>query len=924
MKRAFFTIMFAISIFTFSQLSAQSIKGKVVDANNSEPLVGATIKVVGTKLGAVADLAGTYQIDDLLPGMYDLKVSYIGYDDKTIKSVQVKSNDFVKLDVVLQIDGLTTDIIVVESNTSLANEQALLVEQKNSDKVQDGISEQQMKRAPDAAASDVLRRVIGVNIVNDKFVYVRGTSDRYSLTTLNGVQLPSTESDRKSFSFDLFPANLLENIIIAKTFTPDMPGNFSGGLVQVMTKDFPDQFTLNYNVGIGMNNNTSNKDFLTYSAGQNKVLFFNTGLDDGGRLLPSSIPANRLINTNYSSQELSDYSKLFQNNWGQSNRKAPFNANMQFAVGNNFNIGNNPLGFYAAYSYKTAYTNQDVSRNQYNNDLTTLESFEGRNSEFSVLNGGIFNLSYKIGDNNKFGLKSTYTINSEDITTNLEGTKLLTSEDNKDFKLYQTKFSERQLFSSILSGEHFVEKLGKLNMRWNVSYAVGKKREPDVKTMTYERLAGTTDEYNARMGSVADSDGGGRLFLELQDIMRNGALDFNLPFIKVMGHQSKLKFGLYGANTSRNFDARSFAPKLNGFFSYIPYLPLESIFGENNLGPDKILYEELTRESDKYTASEENAAGYVMVDVPMNKFRFIGGIRYEYNRQQVSTLGRINEPIKADLLNRDILPSLNVVYALGEKMNIRGSLSQTVSRPELREIAPFGYIDYITGVKISGNPNIQRSLVHNYDIRYELYPNAGEIFSLSLFYKKFSSPIEEIYSPGQNNPEKTFDNARSGAENYGIELEMRKKLGFIGKLFSNYTFNANLTFLNSSVDLKDLQSISTEKTRRMQGQSPYTVNLGLFYDNYELGTSLNLLYNRFGSRISEVGNNGFSDIYEQGNDIVDFSASKRIFERFEIKFSVKDILNQEKLYYQDVSGIEKIVRKYDSGTRFALTFGYKL
>ena len=234
------------------------------------------------------------------------------------------------------------------------------------------------------------------------------------------------------------------------------------------------------------------------------------------------------------------------------------------------------------------------------------------------------------------------------------------------------------MFSTNLSGEHFVQKLGKLNVKWNASYSVGKKNEPDVKTMTYEREAGTTDPYNARMGSVADSDGGGRLFIGLKDIMRSGGLDFNLPFIKVNGHQSKLKFGLYAANTTRNFDARSFAPKLNGFFGLIPFLPLDQIFDVNNLGTNKILYEELTRESDKYSANEENAAGYVMVDVPINKFRFIGGVRFEYNRQQVSTLGRINEPIKADLLNRDVLPSLNVVYALGENMNLRGSISQTV------------------------------------------------------------------------------------------------------------------------------------------------------------------------------------------------------------------------------------------------------
>ena len=924
MKRALITILLTLSVYTFTDLSAQTIRGKVTDAVDSSPLVGATIKIEGTKLGAVADVDGTYEIENVSEGVYILKISYIGYNDKVISGIEVKGNNVIDLNISLTVDGLTTEEIVIEANTTLANEQAMLVEQKNSDKVQDGISEQQIKRAPDAAASDVLKRVIGVNIVNDKYVYVRGTSDRYSLTTLNGVQLPSTETEKKSFSFDLFPSNLLENIIVSKSYTPDQPGNYSGGLVQVSTKDFPDQFTFNYNLGVGLTDNTTNQNFLTYNAGQHKFLFFNTGLDDGGRQLPSQFPEDRLINTTYTAEQLSDYSKLFRNNWAQNNRQAPFNANTQIAVGNNFNVGSNPLGFYAAYSYRTGFLNQDVSRAQYNNDLSTLESFDGRNSEFAVLNGGILNLNYKMGGNNKIGLKTTYTINSEDITTYLEGSKLLTSEDNKDFRLYQTKFSERQLFSSILSGEHFIEDAGKLSVKWNASYNVGKKNEPDVKTMMYERLTGTEDVFNARMGSIADSDGGGRLFMELKDIMRNASVDFSIPFIKVMRQQSKLKFGLYASGTSRNFDARNFAPKLSGFYTYIPYLPLNEIFAENNIGPDRINYEELTRESDKYTAGEENYAGYLMVDIPMDKLRVIGGLRYEYNRQQVSTLGRINEPIKADLLNRDILPSLNIVYSLTESMNIRGSASQTVSRPELREIAPFGYVDYITGLKTSGNPNIQRSLVNNYDLRYEYYPNAGEIFSASIFYKSYSSPIEEIYSPGQNNPEKTFDNARGGAYNYGIELEVRKKLGFISRVFTDFTINANVSLINSSVNLENLQTVSTEKTRRMQGQSPYTINLGLFYDNYELGTSVNLLYNKFGRRISEVGNNGFNDIYEDGNDVIDFSVSKKLLERFEIRLTVKDLLNQEKLYTQDISGFEKIVRKYESGTRFAVTLGYKL
>ena len=409
------TYLFTILFITSASSYAQSIKGKIIDETNSDVLIGATVKIEGTKFGAITDLEGTYIIDNLTPGVYNILVSYIGYSDKLVKGIEIKANENIKLDVPLMLADLTTEEIVVEASLTLSNEKALLIEQKNSDKVTDGISEQQIKRAPDAAASEVLKRVIGVNIVNDKFVFVRGTSDRYSLTTLNGVQLPSTETDKKSFSFDMFPSSLIENIIISKSYTPDQPGNYSGGLVQVNTKDFPDGLTLNYNMSLSLNDNTTNKDFRTYNAGQDKFLFLNTGMDDGGRLLPSNIPGNRMTNSNYSQEELTEFSKSFRNNWSQSTRKAPFNTNLQLSLGNNFNLFDNPLGVFIAYSYRTGFSNTDMTRTQYNIDLSTLEDIGGRNSEFSVLNGGIVNLNYKIGDNNKIGLKTTYSVNSEDV-----------------------------------------------------------------------------------------------------------------------------------------------------------------------------------------------------------------------------------------------------------------------------------------------------------------------------------------------------------------------------------------------------------------------------------------------------------------------------------------------------------------------------
>ena len=245
------TAFLIIIIFLFaSVVSAQSIKGKVIDATNSEPLVGATIKIVGTNTGAISDVDGTYSVEGIDAGIYDVKVTYIGYTSKLFKSINVSKGGVVKLNVVMEVDGLTTDVIIVEATLTMANEQALLIEQKNSDNVQDGISEQQIKRAPDAAASDVLKRITGISIVNDKYVFVRGTSERYNNTTLNGVLLPSTDPDKKSFSFDLFPSNLLENVIVSKTFTPDQSANYSGGLVQINTKDFPDDLTMNYSLSV--------------------------------------------------------------------------------------------------------------------------------------------------------------------------------------------------------------------------------------------------------------------------------------------------------------------------------------------------------------------------------------------------------------------------------------------------------------------------------------------------------------------------------------------------------------------------------------------------------------------------------------------------------------------------------------------------
>lgn len=922
----FFLLFFSYCTYSFSQ----EIKGKVLDAGNSEPLIGATVKVIEDKTGASTDLDGTYSVQLSKAGVYTVEFSYVGYKVYTVKNVEVKPGEITKLDASLSADGVATEEILIEGSTSLANENTLLLEQKNSTKISDGISEQQMKRAPDAAASDVLKRVIGVSIVNDRFVNVRGTNERYNNTTLNGVIIPSTEPDKKAFSFDLFPSNLLENIVIAKSFTAELPGNFSGGLVELNTKEFPEALTFNFTTGGSLLNGSSLKNnFLSYNAGQSKILFFNSGLDDGGRSLPSVIPDNPVTGAN-------DFGKDFKNNWAQNTSRAPVNGNFQISVGNKIDFLKNPLGIILAYSYRNGFKTEDYERNEYIGDTTKFVHFLGQKSSYNVSNGGIANLSYKLGDYNKISFKNTFSISSEDVTEYSEGYRILSfTQGDEDRKNYRTAFSERKLISSQLTGSHYLGKFNGLNLTWRGSYSESHRDEPDTKTAYYRKEYNSEDPYIIPITVIPNSNVGRRFFSTLLDINRSAGLDAEMNFFKLKNEtQSKVKYGVLANTTTRNFRARSFEPyRRGGFFNSTQ--PIETVFDPNNFADGTLTMTEVTNNADRYNAEENLLAGYVSFEVPYKKFRLVAGMRYESNQQKLEGFDRTSlapKPINVDVKSVDIMPGLNLTYFVNENTNLRFSASQTVSRPELRELAPFGYVDFVTDGDVSGNPDLKSCLIQNYDVRYEIFPAAGEIFSVSAFYKHFNRPIERVIVPTITTPAPayTFENAEDGAVNYGIEIEARKNLGFLSKKLTNFLINGNIAFINSQVDLQGTSSAGTETKRRLQGQAPYAINLGLYYDNFDLGTSLNLLYNRSGDRIAEVGRRGFNDVYEKGRDLLDFSATQRFFKNFEVKFSIKDLLNEDERYTQKVTLnretdelVEKDVRTVRSGTSYSLSFGYK-
>lgn len=927
----FIKVLFLVTaaLLTNSVAFSQGITGKVSDAYFSDPLPGAIVRIPDLNVGVETDLDGNYEIKGIKAGTYTVEVSYVGYNTKQISGVIVRSGELTKLDIALNSDdGIVTDEITIEATTSSANEQAMLLEQKNSGKVQDGISSQQIKRAPDSQASDVLKRVIGVNIVDNKFVFVRGTSERYSNTTLNGVELPSTESDKKSFSFDLFPSNLLDNIIIAKSYTPDKPANFSGGLVQLTTIEFPEAFTLKLSTSGAYNTNTTGDDFYEYDAGEKKFLFLNLGIDNGDRKMPSTIPDFRVDRLNLNKQQIKTIGQSFRNDWVAEGSSAPPNSGLQISVGNRMDILENPFGYFAAYTYGSSFQNQDIDRTEYQQNGDLEQNYSGLNSQYAVKWGAILNTSYKIGSNSKISLKNSYVLNSKDEVQTLEGYFI---PQDYDRMLYSSKFSEKTVFSTLLEGSHFINELNKINFTWRGSYSESYSHEPDRKTMTYQRQTGTTDPFAAPIAVTNNPsiNSGGRFFSDLNDFNRSFESNIEMPLHILKGIDSKTKFGVYANGKKRSFNARLFAPYFTSATNIfernrINGLGLDSIFMAENFDTTKLYMGEFTRPSDNYQAEENNYAGYLMFDIPVDKFRFIIGSRLESNEQVLTTFKDDGTPLNINLKNNDILPSVNAIYTLNDNTNIRASYFQSISRPELRELAPFGFVDFNTNIFVFGNPDLRRTLIRNYDIRYELFPEAGEIMSVSVFYKHIDAPIERIFdaSSGSDTKSMTFKNAENGADNYGVEFEVRKNLGFIGKIFNQITFNGNLTLINSKVDISGLGGSQTKTERRLQGQSPYTINLGLYYDNSVTGTSVNLLYNRSGNRISEVGINELGDVEENGKNLLDFSVSQKFLTKFSGKLSIGNLLGENDIYTQEIQSIVRTVRTFKRGTNISLTLGY--
>ncbi len=926
-KIIFLCLCLPLSVVLFSQ--QVRLNGKIINKNN-EAVAGATISVPGIERSFAADIEGRFSITLDAAKKHNLTVSSAGYSTKIVEGIELKPYE--ENSIVVTLETSTLQEVVIRTSVRKESTSALINFQRNNTAVSSGIAADFIKRTPDKNTGEILKRVSGTSIQENKFVVVRGLGDRYNTAFLNGAQLPSSEPDKKAFSFDVIPSSVVDNIVINKTATPDLTGEFAGGLIQVSTRDVPANNFLSGGISLGFNTQSVFKDFIHNERSSTDKF----GFSDDRRSIPSGFPVNRqsyntVLNNPEGREQQIAYSKLFRDDvYGETVTIAgPVQTyNLAWGTGKKYK-NNSSLGTVVSILYRKTELLYEVERALYEQDGNPLLSFNDRQNKYNVNIGAMANIAY-IKGRHKISFKNLFN-------QYLEDNYYVRSGPNTDrggmVDLRSSVMNQRTFYTGILEGNHRLTSHN-LKLYWNAAYSYNNKEQPDLRTSAYFSPAFNNGTY------LWDQDDSRRYFSNLQDHGFSLTGSLTLPF-KAFGGQQNLKVGGSTLLRFRDFKSRIFRyveSNATDFDTKLAELPFDEIFHKQNINLNGFVMEEFTNNEDKYFAISALNAGYVMFDNKFNeKLRVIWGARLEFFEQFLNTKDRSAKEIVINTEQWSFLPSINATYELNDKNLLRISGAKTVARPEFREIAPFQFFDYESTFGVRGNPELKMTDIYNFDLRYEIYPSPGEAITLGGFYKRFVNPIEfRLGSESVTTRRNYFFQNAKDANTFGVEFEGRKNLRFLGgntDLLSNFSLFANFTYIFSQVTFNDeLLGKVVSADRPVQGQSPYLLNGGLQYTSKSSGWNATLLYNRMGNRLTLVGYNslGFPDVYENPRDVIDLQISKKILKnKGEIRFSYGDILNEKMILYENVDqsrpfkkGTDRVFSAYTPGSMISLGFTY--
>ncbi|MFP2900555.1 TonB-dependent receptor domain-containing protein [Corallococcus sp. 4LFB] len=890
------------------------IYGRLTDEANGEGLIEATVKVVtGANKQALTDLDGHYKLA-LPPGKYDLRAFYDVYQGRRITGVIVTKGKATKLDVALSADVGAVQEVVVEARSDRRAEGALLQDRKKAAAVSDAISAQEIARTPDSSAGDAVKRVVSATVVDGRYVLLRGLGGRYATTLLNGALLPSPEPDEPSVPLDLFPTSLLANLNVVKSYTPDLPGTFGGGTLLIETNTYPSQFEFKPRLTLGGDTVTTFRERNAQAQGG----FGETlGFASSDRALPDALPRDhRLGAGGESAQQLEGQWESFTNVWEKRTTRAAPNLGLGASLGDTLRFGNQRLGYLATvnYGHRDGVQTGDFARAARDESGSLISQDVARTTQgFSTANlSGLASLGYQFDRDNELTLFSLYTRGTDTRTYSANGNNNVRGDSYASTRL---QFITRALSFTQLRGFHRLGLLGDSEVDWQANVSRVDRDEPDTRDTLYSAALNSPD---AQLSFPNQPNSGERFFAELGETSTGGSLNLTLPFTS----DFRLKVGGLTQVSFRDFNARRFRYLLTEEPVDRTQSP-EQLFSPDNVGTS-ITVRETTRADDAYNAFLGIYAGYVSADYkPVEPLRLVGGVRLEASSQELTLedpfTGVESDSGGADQHYLDVLPSLNATYALSPEVNLRAGYSYTLARPTFRELAPFIFFDFVRRRNVSGNPDLLETRIHNVDLRAEWFVGENDVLAASAFYKRFQNPIERVI----RNPDSGdlgFENA-AGADSYGVELEARTSLARFSPTLRPVRVGANLTLIQSQVDLGDSAVVGaqTNKDRPLQGQSPYVINVNVGYERPESGTEVAVLYNVYGQRISEVGVQGLPDVYERPFHRVDLSLTQKLGAT-QLKLTAANLLNASVTLRQgDVT-----VQTYKPGVAFTASLGWAL
>ena len=886
------------------------VVGVVIDQTNAITLPGVPVEAVGTTYTAYTDLDGRYDLE-LPAGEHRIRISLVGYAEQLV-DIEIVPGAVTEVQVSLTTNVFAEEVAVVaatlEAQSSTASAQMML--RMRAPGVQDNIGGSEMRSNNDSDAADAMSRVTGVSVVDSQSVFVRGLGERYSNTTLNGATLPTTEPDRRVVPLDLFPTGLIDSVQVSKTYTPDKPSQFAGGLVEIIPLKLPAETAYEFSLGGAHNSITTGKSGLGYDGGSPW-----SGFDGGARALPAGFPERKVIRGGrFTSDELgflrSDLERLgesFSNVWDPVRQDQPMNQSYSGLFGGRFG----KLGAVATlrHSQNSQITNEE--RTFYKVGAGGVERFNGPydfdETSFVSTLGGVGNLAYQFNPNHRLSVDNFYTHVGTDETRIFEGFNTDADTDIRNQRLF---FVEEQIRTHHVGGDHLFPNASNSRLDWKIAVSQADRAEPDLREVLYE-----FDPAREAFVLADKSQSGLRQFNDLVDDSVELSANWSTLVENWAGLPTQFKFGTSYIDRTRDFLSRRLRFIPTNTRGLDLSRPAEELFTSSFIGPNFQLKEE-TRPTDQYDAAQETLSAYGMLDVPLAvRLRLVAGARVENFRQQVDTFDPFaravfgtTDVIRAELNETDIFPAVNLVYSIRNNQNLRVGFSQTVNRPEFRELAPFEFTDVVGGRATVGNPELQQSLIQNIDVRWELFPGVGEeVVAASFFYKNFDNPIERIVEPTAQ-LRTSFTNADS-ATNAGFEIEGRKALG-------EYLFlGANYTYVDSEVTLDAAaRQVQTSLVRPLAGTSKNLFNTMIEVSNG--GYSGRLLLNFFDDRISDVGSLGLPDIIQDARNSLDFVFAKR-FRQVSFRFAISNLTDAPYVFTQ--GGLDQRVYKLGRTMAFGLS-----